>query len=125
MTSVEFTTIRHRLGKTQAQMACLLGVSLKAVQSFEQGWRKVPMQTERQALFLLVQKITNAEKRRPCWEIRQCSPANKRNCPAWEFSLGHLCWFVNGTLCRGEPQRNWQEKMKICRQCEAFPVGAS
>ncbi|MFH1488783.1 MAG: hypothetical protein ABII06_07765 [Pseudomonadota bacterium] len=42
MTKKEFSIIRGHLGKTQAQMAHLLGVSLKAIQSFEQGFRKVP-----------------------------------------------------------------------------------
>jgi hypothetical protein len=41
-------------------------------------------------------------------------------CPAWEFQAGKLCWFINGTICEGEVQQNWQEKMKICRECEVL-----
>ena len=37
-------------------MAQILGSSLKAVQSFEQGWRKIPVHVERQMLFLLAMK---------------------------------------------------------------------
>jgi DNA-binding XRE family transcriptional regulator len=33
----EFSTVRQYLAKTHNQMAQLLGVSLKAIQSFEQG----------------------------------------------------------------------------------------
>ena len=35
----QLAEIRRHLGKTQSQMAQILGVSPKAVQSFEQGWR--------------------------------------------------------------------------------------
>jgi DNA-binding transcriptional regulator YiaG len=52
----EFSHIRGRLGKRQSQMTQLLGTSLKAVQSFEQGWRKIPLYIERQVLLLLAQK---------------------------------------------------------------------
>jgi hypothetical protein len=120
VTKNEFSAIRHRLEKTQEQMAQILGISLKSVQSFEQGWRKVTPQAERQALFLLAHRAPSAAKRKPCWEVRNCPSAVMQNCPAWEFTLGHLCWFVNGTLCQGEAQRSWQDKMKICRQCEVF-----
>jgi len=101
-------------------MAELLGTSLKAVQSFEQGWRKVPAYIERQALFLVSNQKGVARKSRPCWAIRECSSDNRESCPAWEFNLGHLCWFVNGTICRGEIQEGWPQKMKVCRTCEVF-----
>ena len=68
----EFSTARQYLGKTQSQMAQLLGVSLKAIQSFEQGWRNIPVHIERQVLFLLALK-TPPKKVRPCWVIRKLS----------------------------------------------------
>jgi hypothetical protein len=34
--------------------------------------------------------------------------------------VGHLCWFINGTICQGEVQETWEKKMKMCRQCEVF-----
>ena len=37
MKKEEFAKIRQRLGKSQREMAQLLAVSLKAIQSFEQG----------------------------------------------------------------------------------------
>ena len=119
MDSKEFSSLRQKLQKTQKQMAFLLGTSLKAVQSFEQGWRKVPAHIERQALFL-VSNRGRVRKSRPCWAIRECSPESREACPAWEFNLGHLCWFVNGTICLGKAQGNWVEKMKVCRSCEVF-----
>ncbi len=120
MDGKEFGSLRYKLQKTQRQMAQLLGTSLKAVQSFEQGWRKVPVHIERQALFLISHRAEGARKSPPCWDIRGCSPESREICPAWEFNLGHLCWFVNGTICHGKIQRSWAQKMKVCRTCDVF-----
>ncbi len=120
MDNKKFLTIRRDLQKTQKEMAQLLGLSLKAVQSFEQGWRHIPVHVERQVLFLLAMKGKGQEKTRNCWEIRQCLPKQRQNCPAWEFHCGHLCWFINGTICQGLPQKNWQKKIKICQKCLVF-----
>mgnify|MGYP001822735688 FL=1 len=46
----EFTTIRKKLAKTQKELSELLGTSLKAVSSYEQGWRNIPVHVERQLL---------------------------------------------------------------------------
>ena len=120
MEKEEFSKIRRHLGKTQLQLAQLLGTSLKAIQSFEQGWRDIPVHVERQVLFLLVQKKSPRKKNRPCWVIRKCPVEIRQNCPAWEFQVGHLCWFINGTICQGQVQERWEKKMKICRQCKVF-----
>ena len=116
----ELSKIRRHLEKTQSEMARLLGTSLKAIQSFEQGWRNVPVHTERQALFLLFLKKSPHKKNRACWVIRKCPMETRQNCPAWELRAGNLCWFINGTICQGQVQENWQKKMKICRQCKVF-----
>jgi len=120
MDKQEFHSSRQQLKKTQKQIAELLGISLKAVQSFEQGWRKVPVHIERQILLLLTLKRRRAKDARPCWEIRKCSLETRQACPAWEFDAGGLCWFINGTLCQGKPQGNWGNKMKVCKGCEVF-----
>jgi hypothetical protein len=116
----EFSQIRQHLGKTQKQMAQLLGTSPKAIQSFEQGWRNIPVHTERQVLFLMALKCGQGKKARPCWVIRRCSDETRHKCPAWEFQAGHLCWFINGTICRDKVQESWQEKMNLCRQCRVY-----
>ena len=120
MESSEFKEFRAKLGKTQAQMAQLLGVSLKAVHSYEQGWRSVPAAVERQMYFLAVKQNTQKRKLKACWQVKKCSPEQKSQCPAWEFGAGELCWFINGTICDGTAQKNWKEKMKICKTCEVF-----
>ena len=53
MDSKEFTYIRNKLNKTQKRMAQLLGTSIKAVTSYDQGWRTVPAYVERQIFFLV------------------------------------------------------------------------
>ena len=116
----EFSSLRLSLQKTQKQMADLLGASLKAIQSFEQGWRKVPVHIERQMLFLMFTKQGISGKSRPCWDIRDCAPENRGACPAWEFKVGSLCWFINGTICHGKIQGSWAKKMKVCQKCEVF-----
>ncbi len=116
----EFSAARDYLGKTQGQMAQILGVSLKAIQSFEQGWRNIPVHIERQILFLLASKKSPRGGKRPCWVIRSCPAETKQHCPAWEFRVGNLCWFINGTICHGQVQDSWQKKAKICRQCKVF-----
>jgi DNA-binding XRE family transcriptional regulator len=117
----EFSRIRRYLEKTQSQLAQLLGVSPKAIQSFEQGWRNIPVHTERQVLLLVALKNgAVAQKNGPCWAIRKCPVEIKENCPAWEFEAGHLCWFISGTICQGKVRESWQKKMKLCRQCNVF-----
>lgn len=120
MNNQEFQVVRRKLQKTQKQLSELLGISLKAVQSFEQGWRKVPVHIERQIFLLLTLKNKGANDGRSCWEVRNCPMATRQGCPAWEFKAGSLCWFINGTLCQGKPQINWASKMKVCRRCKVF-----
>ena len=120
MNNEEFQASRLRLGKTQKQLSELLGTSLKAIQSFEQGWRKVPVHIERQMLFLLALHKGKTKGVQHCWDVQDCPPNRRQNCPAWEFKAGHLCWFINGTICEGRSQVNWSSKMKICSRCKVF-----
>ncbi len=101
-------------------MAQLLGTSLKAIHSYEQGWRRVPPHVERQLLFLYSRRRGADKNRKACWVIKKCPPERKKRCPAWEFDGGTLCWFISGTICEGTPHQNWQEKIKICQSCAVF-----
>ncbi|SDP52818.1 helix-turn-helix domain-containing protein [Desulforhopalus singaporensis] len=117
MDSKEFIKTRKELAKTQKELAELLGVSLKAVSSYEQGWRAIPTHVERQLMFLLIRKTCDVENIENCWEIRHCSNEKKAKCPAWEFKSGKLCWFISGTLCENQTQGNWDNKIDICKNC--------
>jgi DNA-binding XRE family transcriptional regulator len=120
MKKEDFVGIRRELGKTQLQMAHLMGASLKAIQSFEQGWRNIPVHMERHALLLLALKVSSAAKILPCWEVQSCPDEVRSHCPAWELRVGNLCWFINGTICQGAVQESWGKKMTICRHCQVF-----
>jgi len=118
--SKEFVAIRKRLNKTQKQMAQLLGSSVKAIHSYEQGWRSIPVHAERQIYFLLSRINGSPDDQEPCWVRKKCPFELKTQCPAWEFQVGDLCWFINGTICQGAVHRDWREKIKICKSCECF-----
>jgi len=120
MDKLEFKHFRKRLNKTQKQMAQLLGISIKAIHSYEQGWRSVPVSAERQVYFLISRAKKDRTKPKNCWAIKKCPAAQKKKCPAWEYHAGKLCWFISGTICAGEDQRSWREKMKICRECKVL-----
>lgn len=117
----EFKNFRKNLQKTQEEMARLLGISVKAVRSYEQGWRTIPAHAERQLLFLSSKKDEIIHPAKPCWAVRKCDESKRENCPAWEFRAGTICWFINGTICNGGVYKTWQEKIEICKKCKAFP----
>ncbi len=120
MDQKEFSKYRKLLNKTQKEMSQLLGTSIKAVHSYEQGWRSIPAHVERQLLFLVSNRRDAPKKRQACWTIKKCPPKQRKACPAWEFKAGKLCWFINGTICDGTAHKNWKEKIKICRSCEVL-----
>jgi DNA-binding XRE family transcriptional regulator len=119
MEAATFSKFRKKLDKTQKQMAQLLGTSIKAIHSYEQGWRTIPAHVERQLYFLLTRKLPGRNNG-TCWEKRNCRQKQRERCPAWEFAAGDLCWFINGTICNGHVQGSWKEKMERCRSCAIF-----
>jgi transcriptional regulator with XRE-family HTH domain len=120
MEKQQFKEIRARLSKTQKEMAQLIGTSIKAVHSYEQGWRRVPHHVERQLLFLLFRRNETNRDTEKCWEILNCPEELRKECPAWEFHSGDLCWFINGTICSGKAHKTWQDKIEECRSCPVF-----
>jgi len=114
--------LRTKLGLSQRQMADLLAVSKKAIESYEQGWRRVPPHVEQ---LLLLHTILNrgngASRARNCWEQRpDCDPAVCARCPAHNSQAAGFCWLVTGTLCGGEPTANWAEKRDRCLECDVL-----
>lgn len=118
MEKEEFSKIRKQLGKTQKELSALLGMSLKTIHSYEQGWRSIPAHIERQLFFLLIKQRGRNAELIPCWEQKECQ--EKEDCPAWEFQSGHLCWFLCGTLCECTSESSYKEKIGICRNCKIF-----
>ena len=110
--------IRRELGLSQSELAGLLGMSSRAVQSYEQGWRRPSPAVQRLLLLLLI-----AERRGEsfpthcCWKVTDCPAEVVERCVAYRSRQGHLCWFLTGTLCAGQPTKTWVEKWRTCRRC--------
>ena len=116
METEKFKYYRKRLGKTQKELAEILGISIKAVHAYEQGRRNIPPHIERQIFFLLSNRRRDNKDIPPCWEQKQCE--EKLNCPAWEFNCGHLCWFLCGTCCDCTQGYTAEQKREKCLSCE-------
>ncbi len=111
--------LRKDLGRSQKEMAEVLGISKKAVQSYEQGWRNVPPHIEQ---LLLLHTILHwgpdLKKVLPCWEQNDCKPSVCASCPAGSLSSAGFCWLVTGTLCHGERMGTWKAKRNRCLKCK-------
>ncbi len=92
--------IRGILGRTQTELAKALGISEKAVQSYEQGWRDVPVRVVIQLLLLLALYRKQSMDDVPCWEIRKCTSERREQCASFTIGRGQFCWFIGPTDCR-------------------------
>lgn len=52
-----------------------------------------------------------------CWEFYKCEA--KEKCPAYP-KFGLVCFSIEGTLCRGEVQGEYVEKINECRACDFY-----
>jgi len=112
--------MRARLKRTQKEIAELLGISLKAVESYEQGWRRIPANIERILYFLLFKMNQNLFNRGDrCWLDKKCPSAIRANCPTWITREGLYCWFLTGKMCRAE-KKGRPVKGLSCRGCTFF-----
>lgn len=110
--------IRAQLGKSQSELATLLGISTRAVQSYEQGWRTVPMHVQKNAAMLLFLVWRKGRKGvRPCWQTKKCSKESRACCAARVLNAGDLCWLVSGTRCGGAKDLSWSAKAARCQAC--------
>ncbi len=55
-----------------------------------------------------------------CWEILNCKREN--GCPAYP-NHGRECFAVTATICRGEQQGSYDEKITKCREVCDFYSG--
>jgi DNA-binding XRE family transcriptional regulator len=120
---VDLAEIRKELGLSQPELAALLAVSPRTVQSCEQGWRKPSPALEKAALLLLLSARNGSELvQRRCWEMTGCPSDRRQKCMAYSSGQGHLCWFLTGTLCQGERQCSWRDKLSLCLGCSFFKL---
>jgi DNA-binding XRE family transcriptional regulator len=110
--------VRRILDKSQSELAALLGVSVRAIQSYEQGWRPTPPTIQKMGWLLLFLDWRKTHRRwEPCWDICGCESDIRAECPAHIFRAGDICWLISGTMCRGIRQGSWEKKATKCRQC--------
>ena len=75
--------IRKKLGKSQKEFADLLGISVRAIQSYEQKWRAVPPCVDKIAhLALYLTRREELNGAAPCWELLGCSEDARSRCQA-------------------------------------------
>lgn len=116
-TLTNLRSVREVLGKSQSELGALLGVSTRAVQSYEQGWRPVPLHVQRSAALLLFLAWRKLQKRvEPCWSIRACTPQQREDCPSYQFRAGDLCWMLRGNRCAGKRHAD-ETDMSRCQKC--------
>lgn len=90
---------RKRIGLTQSQMASALGVSAKAIQSYEQGWRTIPDRVLGHMLALVSLALGTSRKGPPCWDVRACDDEKRAHCLSHHITRGKLCWLVKADTC--------------------------
>ena len=113
--------IREELGMSQSELARLLGVSPRVIQSCEQGWRGQSCAIEKALLLALMAHRHGKELAKTnCWDTMHCSKAQRDECLTYRSRLGSLCWYLPGNKCAGEDHDNWLEKKKVCVKCRFF-----
>ena len=105
--------IRKKIGMTQSSLSKALGVSIRAVQSYEQGWRDVPTHIMVQLLVLAAAYYTGGERKK-CWEIMGCTPESMKKCPCCKTD-GMLCWLVTGR--QSAPCKDGDNDISACLKC--------
>jgi len=92
-------TVRGSLGLSQSQFARLLGVSSRAIQSYEQGWRKMPRPLVAHVMTVLAVHCDHPTQSPPCWSLTGCLEETRSRCAAFKLGRGHFCWLLAGTTC--------------------------
>ncbi len=116
----DLRSIRKALGKSQGELAEMLSISARAVQSYEQGWRAVPPYVQKlAALLLYLARRKDRPELRPCWGVCSCDGELRSRCLAYQCRAGDLCWIITGDCYRAVKQGSWQAKFSRCADCPA------
>lgn len=93
------TAIRKAMDMTQVEFAGVLGMSARAVQSYEQGWRQLPRATllHMFAVLASTRRLNLGEV--PCWVLTGCPEPTRRDCRSRILNGGLFCWLVAGNSC--------------------------
>ena len=113
--AINVKRIRCSLDMTQATLAKTLGISIRAIQSYEQGWRETPTPVMMQLLVLAAAYRSSAIGEKPCWEVTGCPAVKQLQCPCRHTS-GSLCWLVSGRMC-GTTEKDEPVSLETCLDC--------
>lgn len=114
----EFKRLREKMAWTQAQAALYLGVSEKAVQSYEQGWREPPDVLWKEFLLIIALKHGYPEGHRRCWQVMHCSVAVRDACFCARNMGGRFCW----ATCQATCMRHMGGEGRTIEDCLHCPV---
>ena len=118
---LDLKAVRKRMGLSQSEFADLIGVSLRTVQSCEQGWRNPSPSVEKAALLLLMAERHGVDfSGHTCWDSVQCSMGEREACLVYQTRQGHLCWLLSGHICKGIRLHSWDDKKRLCAECDFF-----
>ena len=119
--SLDLRAVRMELELSQSELADLIGVSTRTVQSCEQAWRKPGPAVEKALIVLLMAHRLGADLgHHHCWEVLGCSAQSRRQCFVFRCRQGQICWLLSGNLCQGKRLRTWREKKSVCLRCPFF-----
>lgn len=86
---------------SRVEVASFLGVSKKAIESYEQGWREIPDRVWKQLITTAaVQKEYPLRIHGRCWETTDCPPSIRDTCYSYRKMHGHFCWLTATNCCR-------------------------
>lgn len=54
-----------------------------------------------------------------CWEYKNCGRDKTKDCPAFPLN-GKTCWLSAGTLCGGQIQGTFAQKIGNCSRCDFY-----
>jgi DNA-binding XRE family transcriptional regulator len=91
--------VRGKLGLSQSKLAAMLGVSSRAVQSYEQGWRAMPRPVASQLMTVLAIHCDHSNQSPPCWSLTGCPDETRGRCQALKVGQGRFCWVLSGSVC--------------------------
>lgn len=94
-----FHRLRETMGWSRRETATILGLSRKAVESYELGWRKVPARVWKQALTLAAIQRKYPMGTKPCWELTRCHEQVSKGCLCRKLTDGRFCWMTVSQCC--------------------------
>jgi DNA-binding XRE family transcriptional regulator len=112
----ELKRLRTIMGWTQCQAATFLGLSKKAIESYEQGWRRIPERVLQDLLTLVAAKRRYPGSFRPCFKVLNCPDTFRDVCFCRSKMAGRFCWLTASACCH-QNHPEFGKGMTVCLRC--------